>query len=530
MSTRVILGFVLMILTTGFGFSFLISGSRQIDSKIRLMNLTYVPAMKALNQIEGTFFLLEADLDRSLQEGILRPKESLEEIILVRTQTVSVLLKELILEYEELGIIFSQFVEAREKFSKELDRVYLNWNDRFTYSSQLSDARAEFRAKLKSLNRILDSELSRNTKLMEEKTNKLKTSLIILTIIGSLFSVLVLFYLRRSFQPLDELTQVMKGVSESGLNSAIIASLSTEKGKVSEIALLWHSFRTMAVSLYEQSSVLQTQKVNLERANQEVAIQNDELKKARARLLQSEKLSLVGQMSAQMAHEIRNPLNAMSLHTEILESSMKEQKMNQELVYPIKREIQRLIELTDSYLNISKDPKLEIGKFQINDILEDVHQLYEPLFKERDVFFTCDLADIPEFAGDKSKLLQAITNLIKNSYEAFEGLENQKNRFVRLISQRNSVGDLEISVLDNARGITKEQQMDLFSAFHTTKAQGSGLGLVTVKQVVEAHKGSVSCESSLGKGTKFTIRLPLATDINQGVRLDGWVQSKDTHS
>jgi len=530
LSTRVLIGIIFLVLITGVGFAYLIRSSGQIESQIRLTNSVYVPAMRALNQIENTFFLLEADIDSSLQEGILRPKDSLEGVIIVRAQLISDLLKVVNLDKGDLRNALTSFLEARESFSVGLEKSYANWNDRSEYLKQLSDARSEFRARMKSLSRLLDLELSQNAKLMETKAKKMEANLLMLSIIGALLSFGFLVYLRRSFQPLEELTHLMRGVSEKGLSEAMILGLSKNKRAVGEIALLWQSFQNMASSLFEQSSTLHSQKVNLERANQEAAAQNEELTKARAKLLQSEKLSLVGQMSAQMAHEIRNPLNAISLHTEILELGSGDRKIEKEFILPIKREIQRLIELTESYLNISKDPKLDMGRFQINDILEDIHQLYQPLFKERGVFFTCDLADIPECTGDKSKLLQALTNLIKNSFEAFDNMTDQKNKFVRLISQRNAEGELEISVLDNGQGISKEQQNDLFTAFNTTKAQGSGLGLITVKQVVEAHRGTVSCESSPGKGTKFTIRLPLLTDINQGVRRDGWVQSKDTHS
>ncbi|MGZ3696423.1 MAG: ATP-binding protein, partial [Bdellovibrionota bacterium] len=104
-------------------------------------------------------------------------------------------------------------------------------------------------------------------------------------------------------------------------------------------------------------------------------------------------------------------------------------------------------------------------------------------------------------------------NLLKNASEAFAGGERvgANPSYIRVITQANAQQrELLLTILDNGTGMTQEQQKNIFSPFHTTKAEGTGLGLTYSRQVIEAHGGEITFDSSERKGTKFTVRLPVS--------------------
>jgi len=133
------------------------------------------------------------------------------------------------------------------------------------------------------------------------------------------------------------------------------------------------------------------------------------------------------------------------------------------------------------------------------------------VLKEKGIFFTCDLGDVPPVPVDRPQMAQVIGNLIKNASEAFAGLQRSGAKYIRVITARDDAGGrLTVTVMDNGTGISAELQKNIFSPFYTNKAEGTGLGLTFSRQVVEAHGGEISFDSAPNQGTKFTIRLPLS--------------------
>jgi signal transduction histidine kinase len=318
------------------------------------------------------------------------------------------------------------------------------------------------------------------------------------------------FWLARSLRPLETLAQHMRNISQRGLDESILRSLADLPTCHDEIGTLSRESQKMASSLLDKSKALQDQKQNLERAHLELASQNEELKNTQAKLLHSEKLGLVGRMAAQMAHEIRNPLNALNLHAEILEDQLKGDARALDHLAPLRKEINRLIKVTESYLDLSRGPRLQKGLVQVNELVEELHDLYQPLLREKDIIFTCDLGDIPALSVDRGQFLQVLGNLLKNASEAFESGQKAGGKYIRLITHYNEERrEVTVTVMDNGVGIGLDQQKNIFSPFYTSKAQGTGLGLTFSRQVVEAHGGEIRFDSAPQQGTKFTLRLPV---------------------
>ncbi|MFH1251167.1 MAG: response regulator [bacterium] len=239
-------------------------------------------------------------------------------------------------------------------------------------------------------------------------------------------------------------------------------------------------------------------------------------KHLREKLIQSEKLASLGQMGAKIAHEINNPLTVISGRAQLylMEDLDERLKKTFELII---RETKRIENITSAYRNLSRPvlPKKEL--LDLNAVLEEsVENLINTgeikHYKIQRNFYP----DLPQVIGDSNRLVQVFRNLIVNASHAMAGCEE------KILTLRSAVSKdgkfAEISIQDTGSGIEKEKLDKIFEVYFTTKADelGTGLGLVVVKDIVEKqHKGKVSVESEPGKGTTFTIQLPLKTERKQ---------------
>ncbi len=487
---------------------------RVLETKMAVVNDVYVPALKALNQVESSFYLLESDLDKSLSEGILRPKDTLEAILSSRLD----LLRQL--NRGDSSLVLQDNVaalqDAYRSSSEILEKLYRDWDARANYEAALSERRANFRLKLKTLIRELDQEMRATSMTMQSELQNVSLALTLMLGVCALTAFFTTYWLARSLRPLTVLAESMRNISERGLSESVVRHLAELPETRDEIGTLSRESFQMAASLLDSSKLLRDQKQNLERAHSEMARQNEELKNTQAKLLHSEKLGLVGRMAAQMAHEIRNPLNALNLHAELLEEQLRTDTKARESLTPLRKEINRLISVTESYLDLSRAPRLQKTGVQLNDLVEELHDLYAPVLREKGIFFTCDLGDLPEVSVDRGQISQVLGNLIKNASEAFEGITNAA-KYIRVITQHQEESrEVLLTVMDNGKGIEDSDHGNIFSPFFTSKAQGTGLGLTFSRQVVEAHGGSMTFTSQFQHGTKFTLRLPMLQFLRTG--------------
>lgn len=511
LKAKVLLGFALMALSVLFAFAYGALTFRGLEGRMQAVNDVHVPAVRALNQMESSLFLLESDLDKSLAEGILRPKDALESVLSSRLDVLERLSRE---EGSRVPALAAGVVPLRSSFkglTELLAKVYQNWHGRADFEEELSSKRADFRLKLRTLLRDIDRE-SRGVSLsVQSELRRLGLMLSLLLGVVCAVGTLILLWLARALRPLEALAQFMRKISSQGLTEEVVQDLAGLPETSDEIGTLSRESYKMAASILDNNKLLRDQKLNLERAHQELARQNEELRRTQNKLVHSEKLGLVGQMAAQMAHEIRNPLNALSLHAEILEDQLRADADALESLVPLRKEINKLISVTESYLDLARGPRLQKSAVQINEVIEELHDLYQPVLKERGIFFTCDLGDVPAVPVDRPQIAQVIGNLVKNASEAFASLQRSGARYIRVITACDRLaGSFTVTVMDNGAGIQADLQKNIFSPFYTNKAEGTGLGLTYSRQVVEAHGGEISFDSAPNQGTKFTIRLPLA--------------------
>jgi two-component system, NtrC family, sensor histidine kinase HydH len=229
-----------------------------------------------------------------------------------------------------------------------------------------------------------------------------------------------------------------------------------------------------------------------------------------SRLLEQEvqrkdRLSAMGELASGVAHEIRNPLNAISMIAQRFEKEFSPRKNAQEyraLTGVLRSEVQRVNGIIHQFLRFARPPALDLQPVSIGPFLEEVGLLFAGQAEAKGVRFvrqnTCDRVTLI----DRDQLSQALLNLLQNALDATEQGEK-----IELSCADEEGGTVAISVSDTGRGIPSEQMAKVFNLYYTTKPEGTGIGLPIVQQVVTQHQGSLQVESQPGKGSTFVIRL-----------------------
>ncbi|RMF95808.1 MAG: GAF domain-containing protein, partial [Candidatus Schekmanbacteria bacterium] len=239
---------------------------------------------------------------------------------------------------------------------------------------------------------------------------------------------------------------------------------------------------------------------------------NDELKSLQNKLIESEKFRALGEMAANVAHEIRNPLVSIGGFARRLKKKLK--NFPNELTYVdiIIKEVERLEEILKGILTFSREPILDVKENNINELIDEIVTMFGAEFAERNISIKTDLDNnIPPFKFDEIRIKQAIINIINNSSQAIG-----KNGIISLDTYRkveNGQDLVCVRISDTGGGIPPNILNNIFNPFFTTKNTGIGLGLAITKKIIESHHGSISIENNLGKGIVFEFSLPF--EINQ---------------
>lgn len=232
-----------------------------------------------------------------------------------------------------------------------------------------------------------------------------------------------------------------------------------------------------------------------------------ETKALQEQVAQSERLAALGQLVAEITHEIKNPLIMIGGFARQLSRTIQDEKSQSKLKI-ITEEVQRLENLILELREVYRPQKLTFEKVNINTLLKEIFSLSKEDCKVADIKLQLETDEDPLFVeGDAGKLIQVFLNLVKNAMEAME-----KGGSLTIRSRR-SAGRVEISISDNGPGIQPKDRDKLFTPFFTTKRLGTGLGLSVSKKIIEEHPGgTLGLESEEGKGTTVRISLPLLHD------------------
>lgn len=229
------------------------------------------------------------------------------------------------------------------------------------------------------------------------------------------------------------------------------------------------------------------------------------LRKAEKATLQAEKLAAAGRLVRTLAHEVRNPLNNITLSVEqiLAESVPEESRMYLEIV---QRNSKRISDLITELLNSSRPSEIVLERVMLQSVMDEVLSQSADRLKLRNIQFHLTYPPNPVWIhADTEKLSIALLNLVVNASEAMEGIEGHLD-----IILKEQQEDAIVIVGDNGCGMPEETLSRLFEPYFTRKRNGMGLGLAATLNIVQAHKGEIDVSSELGKGTRFTVALPRA--------------------
>ena len=251
----------------------------------------------------------------------------------------------------------------------------------------------------------------------------------------------------------------------------------------------------MTAKLEETEEALKKERDNLKL---EVQRKTDEL-------LKQEKLSAIGELSARIAHDMRNPLSVIKNSAEIIKRSQKNMNSNTKINWErLERGIYRISHQVDDVLDYVKPSPLKKKPTKISDIL---HYAYERIIIPDKIKINLPKTD-STIPCDSDKLETVFVNLIMNSIQAIGNKTG--NISINLIEESEDV--VLITVHDNGPGISQKLIRKIFDPLFTTRQIGTGLGLPSCKNIIENHGGSIDVSSTRGKGTTFLIRLPTKTE------------------
>jgi len=229
-------------------------------------------------------------------------------------------------------------------------------------------------------------------------------------------------------------------------------------------------------------------------------------------LRQNEKLSALGLLAAEVAHEIRNPLTVMKMlyHSLRLEFSPGDPRVQDDVI--LREKMEHLNKIVEQILDFARGAEPKMGQININQLLNDLALLIRHKLRNQQIEFVRRLApDLPDIMGDSAQLAQAFLNLTLNAVEAMPqgGRLTISTRAVTLPRRKKGPSHVLIEFRDTGQGMSEEQRRQRHSSLlSSTKQKGTGLGLAIVSRVVETHRGKVRILSRPGRGTAITVTLP----------------------
>lgn len=219
--------------------------------------------------------------------------------------------------------------------------------------------------------------------------------------------------------------------------------------------------------------------------------------------------SYVGLLASGLAHEIRNPLNAMNINLQMLEEELLLEPAAgegewHELLESTKSEIKRLERLVNNFLAYARPAPPRFEARDLNGVVQEVVRLLEVDFRKSGVELVTDLEPLlPDVEIDDTQLKQALINLLVNARQVL-----RDHGRVTVRTRAGSRGEAVVEVIDDGPGIPEEARERIFEVFYSSRGGGTGLGLPIARQIVERHGGAIELETAIGRGTTFRIRLP----------------------
>ncbi len=302
-----------------------------------------------------------------------------------------------------------------------------------------------------------------------------------LAVVAAAVAIMVMLVAIRTLKPLRRLAEHAKEVARGDYRQRV------DDSSPDEIGALGREFNGMAAALEEREQ----------------------------RLIRSERLAAVGQIAAQITHEVRNPLSSIGLNAELLEEELADGTANlpeaRKLVGSIVKEVDRLTEITEEYLRFARLPRPKLEREDLGAIVTSLLSFMKSELEKRKIVVEVKIdPDLPTVAADENQMRQALLNLLRNAAEAMPSGGRLTLYAARTGSSRaGESSKVELRITDTGMGIEPEHLVRIFDPFFSTKDGGTGLGLALTQQIVLEHGGNIDVASEVGRGTTFTVKLPM---------------------
>ncbi|MBI3058792.1 MAG: HAMP domain-containing protein, partial [Deltaproteobacteria bacterium] len=234
-----------------------------------------------------------------------------------------------------------------------------------------------------------------------------------------------------------------------------------------------------------------------------------DLKQSQDLIRRADRLSSLGMLTAGLAHEIRNPLVAIRTFTQLLPERYQDPEFRNSFQALALKEVDRICGLINDLLSFARPSTPNVSEENLDEIVDSIVRILETEAKEKEVLIYRRLAaHLPKIFIDKGQIKQVIMNIVMNALQSIEG-RGVVEVATRLFTKNGSEQYVQIEFRDSGVGILEKDLEDIFNPFFTTKKDGSGLGLSISHQIVQEHGGYIVVESQVGKGTTFSVNLPV---------------------
>lgn len=492
LSARILLGFAALTLTFGVITATTVTNQRTLEMWVGIVRTGYVPLALVSKNLERRSEDLKSyvheELERETSVAVARSAlktyrqrrdRELEALHTALAELGKIVdLEGANIEYIRRSIASLQLgVDALRTRYDHIERAFVRGepldSDAVTSNlAALRDGERRLWVQSTELAKVLERRVAERLATLEENEHRSRVYTIYLGLTAVVLGLMVTIWVVITLRPLRRLRDAARRVAAGDYASRI-----DEKGPV-EVRDLARELNSMARAVEERER----------------------------ELVRSERLAAIGKIAAMITHEVRNPLSSIGLNTELLDDELSgESKEARELVSAIHREVDRLTAITEEYLSFARMPKPKPVPEAVNSLVGSLASFVKADLAAKQVELAVDLADGDPIALlDAGQIRQCLINLVRNATEAVVA----KGGGTVTLRTRRSGDRIVIEVRDDGVGVAPDVLPRMFDPFFTTKEGGSGLGLALTQQIVKDHGGDLSVESTLGRGTTFTLSVP----------------------